>query len=171
MSELIRILLLYFLGGWTIMAFLVTLLYLLPNFVNRTSIVVQTLSGRALALGFVNTVVFVGIIMVLLQIASNVGSFIEGLFSLAAFFLALILVGTASIGMASTLKLMRQRLADEQDEKISWRTTLRASLLFVSALLAPFIGWFILLPLTMMVGLGAVIIALAQGLTRFRQSQ
>ena len=72
---------------------------------------------------------------------------------LIAMLVLLFVSALAFIGLASFVKIMQERIFGTDD----FASTLKTAVLFTGALLTPIIGWFIVLPILSVMGLGASI--------------
>lgn len=127
---------------------------LLPGLHQRSVEALACSPWRALGLGLLNLVFF----GVLFAVCANLP--VLGLISL---FIALALPSLTVVGLAALGRLVGERLTAWRDESTSPLTRLVAgNILLALALFSPFIGWFVLLPLASLAGLGAVVMALFQ---------
>ena len=137
-----------------VLASLVVAAALLPGLHQRSLAALERSPWRALGLGLVNYV-FWGALLILL---ANLGPL--GLVSL---FIGLALLALTAIGLAVVGRLVGERLAAWREAPTSPLTRLvLGSASLELALLLPVVGWFVLLPLASLVGLGAVVLALFQ---------
>lgn len=60
----------------------------------------------------------------------------------------------ANIGMAGTATMIGNRLPSAADQDRQWRATLRGGIILVLAFLLPIVGWFFVLPLSIVIGSG-----------------
>lgn len=78
----------------------------------------------------------------------------------------------AHTGVAGLATAIGQRLASPQDESRPWRATLRGGLVLELTYLLPILGWFGILPLSIIIGSGAVTLALPKQLQHaFKRSK
>ena len=61
----------------------------------------------------------------------------------------------AHTGVAGLATAIGRRLANPHDEQRQWRTTLRGGVVLELAYLLPFLGWFLILPASIVIGSGA----------------
>lgn len=66
----------------------------------------------------------------------------------------------AHIGVAGLATCIGQRLASPKDAEQSWRATLRGGLILELPYLLPILGWFGLLPISIIIGCGAATLSL-----------
>ncbi len=95
-------------------------------------------------------IVMVGILKNLPGAVGTIGAIIVG--STVALF--------ANAGLAGLVASLGQKLAARTDEEIGWRVSLRGGIVLVLSFLLPVLGWFILLPASMMVGFGLAALSL-----------
>lgn len=137
-----------------VLASLVVAAALLPGLHRRSLAALERSPWRALGLGLVNYV-FWGALLILLANLGPLGSI--------SLFIGLALLALTVIGLAVVGRLVGERLA-------AWRETptsplarlVLGSASLELALLMPVLGWFVLLPLASLAGLGAVVLALFQ---------
>ena len=153
MGEIIAAIIIAIMGGVTIVALLVTLTYLLPNRVNRTAHILEAMPGRSFIIGLVNALFF-GILAAVFIQGGDFGG-------LLALLLMLALLGVSSIGLTGVLQVLRQRVYPQPEPSLLV-VNLKTAVLLVAAGLAPLIGWFVLTPVLLIMGLGAAIIVLVQ---------
>lgn len=151
MAEILQITLVAGLSTPVLIALLVTLTYLLPQRTAQTQTAVQTIPRRAFIIGFVNALFF-GVLVALFAQGGEGGGLI-------AVLILLTLVGFAFVGLGGVLVLLQERIyppfADHGLSTLQMR--LRTAVLLVAALLAPFVGWFILAPILLITSLGAAL--------------
>ncbi len=61
----------------------------------------------------------------------------------------------AHAGVSGLATSIGRRLAAVHDEQLSWRTTLRGGVVLELTYLLPFLGWFVILPASIIIGSGA----------------
>lgn len=61
----------------------------------------------------------------------------------------------ASVGVSGLATSIGQKLQSEIDSKQPWRMTLRGGIVLVISYLLPILGWFIILPFSLVIGCGA----------------
>lgn len=144
-------------------AFLTILVLFLPGPTERARTAVVTMPGRVFALGFVNALFFGTIAFVLAAIGGQLPSALNSLFVLAALSITIVLVALSLLGVAAQVALLRDRLGADP---LGMGGLLRAGGLLLLGTAAPIVGWFILAPIVLLVGLGAAILALAGRLRR-----
>jgi len=135
----------------TIVALLTLLPFLLPRRVTRTRDVIQATPGRAFLIGLANALFFLVIAAILAQ-GENGGV-------LLAIIIVLALLALAAIGLAGLVTLLRDRIYPHAADTPGLNLTVRTAVLLTLAALLPGLGWFVLTPLLLLVGLGAAITA------------
>lgn len=101
-------------------------------------------------LGLILTALAVAIVVALGKLPGSAGQ-ILGVVSFSILFLI------AQIGVASLATLVGQRLPSPADESRPWKSTQRGGTVLVISFLFPLVGWFLLLPGSIVVGLGTVV--------------
>ncbi|MFQ5419749.1 MAG: hypothetical protein ACE5EY_05245 [Anaerolineae bacterium] len=156
MAEIIGVILLTIVSYLTFIAFLTTLVYLLPE---KTRLAQQALAarpGRSFLIGLVN-LLFFGILAALL----SQGGELLGMLGVA---ILLALLAFAFIGLAGLVLILRPRFFPPHEESphTALAVTVRTAVLLVTAMLSPIIGWFVLSPIIAVAGLGAGIRVVVQ---------
>ncbi len=152
MDELFGGLIIFVGGTITAVSLLTTLLYLLPERIQKARQIMKATPRRAFGIGLVNSLFF-GLIAAMLM---NGGELLQ-LFGLL---IALTLLGLGTIGLAAIVALMRKRIFGNLSDAEALKGNLKTAVLLIIAGFTPVIGWFILTPLAFITGLGAVIITL-----------
>lgn len=154
MTDLISAAILAITGYLTLVALLTTTAYLIPQRAERTRQILQGKPGRAFIIGLVNFLFF-GI----LAAVFNQGGDIGGLLGLI---IILALLGLSIVGLTGLLLLLRSRFYPPHEETAHslLAVTVRSSAILVAGLLAPAVGWFILAPILLIMGLGSGIMTL-----------
>jgi hypothetical protein len=147
MGEILGITIITLLSAVSLGALLALLPYLLPQQVRQSQQIAAARPGRSLSIGLVNTLFF-GLLAVVFSQGGEGGGLLGLLIILA-------LASFALIGAAGILLTLCARLFPEQNERPG--LLLRTAALLLTAVLTPFIGWFVLAPLLLLVGLGAAI--------------
>ena len=111
----------------------------------------RTLRARPAASGLVGVLVIAGVIL---------GSALLGSLGGPGKFGALLLVAFASFpavgGLATVSRFVGERMPSPADDGRPWRATLRGGVTCSLAFVAPVVGWFLLLPVSILMGTGAV---------------
>lgn len=156
MTDLISAVILALLGFVTFVALLTTLTYLIPQRAERARQILQEKPGRAFIIGLVN-LLFFGVLAAVFSQGGDVGG-------LLGLIILLTLLGLATIGLVGLLLLLRHRFypPHEETNHSLLAVTVRSSAILMAGLLAPVVGWFILTPMLLILGLGAGIMALAR---------
>jgi hypothetical protein len=155
--EILGIILLVPVGGVTIIALFGAVSLLLPKAVEKTRANLENTPGRSLMLGIVNFIFFAVLGTLFFWIAEqNNGGLIGGI---SIFLAGIILIGVAIfalLGLSAFAKLLGERIGNA---KTPFASHLRGGALLLLAALAPYIGWFLFLPLILWAGFGAAISA------------
>ena len=61
----------------------------------------------------------------------------------------------SSVGIAGLATAVGQKLPSPEDQDCPWKATRRGSIVLVLSYLLPFIGWFVILPCSLLVGCGS----------------
>ena len=156
MNETIQLILVMLVSLPTVGALLLLLTILIPGPVSRAQNVVSQRSRRSFIVGLVNLLFFT----ILAAVLSNGGDF----GGLLALLVILAVISVAAIGLSGMMQLLRLRMypPDQATTVSPLQTAVRAALLLLLAMLTPIIGWFVLTPILLAVGLGAGIMAIVQ---------
>jgi hypothetical protein len=132
-------------------AVILTLIGFFPHFTAQGAATVEQSPGRVLVVGLVN-LLFLGIlILTLFALGENVAQ----VFTIPALILLLALVASILLGLPGLAFLLGQRLWPERQPFT--RHAYAAALLLLASL-APFVGWFILLPVLLTHALGLCVL-------------
>ncbi|MCP4419056.1 MAG: hypothetical protein GY805_20765 [Chloroflexi bacterium] len=151
MSEIIQFIFIILFSGATLATLLVLLPALLPNLVQRTQQIVNNSPGRSFLIGLVNALFFGVLIAIFLQ-----GDEFGGLL---AVILGLALLSLTAVGLAGLNQIIQERLYPDGG---SVKVGLKTAVLLIAASLLPFLGWFVLTPILLLISLGAAIMALVR---------
>ncbi len=159
MENVFGLLLLIVIGGAGLISVFIIVNLLLPVPVARTRAALETSLGRSLLLGLVNDlfafVLVAGIIWLAQQAGGGIVAGILGLLAL----LILLAVGLFTVlGLAALSNVLGIRIGQNGINSVT-----RGSILLLLAGLTPYLGWFIVTPLTLLTALGAAIQAIFRG--------
>lgn len=156
MTDIVRGLWVVALGSVSLGALFVALGALFPGRTAKTRAVAEAMPGRSLLIGFINFLFFGAAGLFVIALANNVSNgllkvvlILPGLVCLAALSIGL------SLGLAGAAQLVGARLWPQRPE---WLRVLAASICMTWASAVPLVGWFLLLPYLLWLGLGAFII-------------
>lgn len=155
MGDALRFLAVSLMVGLSLIAFVTVLGALFPTRTASTRAALESLPGRAFALGLVNLGFLTVAVLVSLVLGENLwqGFFLPGLLLIGV---ALVL---ASFGLTACVQQVGQRLWPQLPPV---RQSLWAGLLLVLACLLPIVGWFLLLPWLLIIGSGAFLLSFFQ---------
>jgi len=124
-----------------------------PRFTAQAHVVLEQSPGRAFVVGLVNLFFLSIIILILFALAQNVTQ----LFAVPTLILLGALVAAMLLGLTGLALLLGQRLWPDKPP-VSRHSY--AAFLLLLASLAPLVGWFVLLPILLIVALGACVMVL-----------
>ena len=127
---------------------------LLPKQAQRAEQVLEFSTGACLLHGLVTSALF-GFSFVLLNLP-------VGIIKLAGFVLMLATLGIVAIGAAGIAKLMGRRIAEMSGARNSFATLCRGAGTYSLAMGFPFIGWWVVAPISLVFAFGAGSMALLQ---------
>jgi hypothetical protein len=159
MSDIVRLILVIILLTIGLIAYFLVVNALFPQRVAKTKSIVQSMPARSFGIGFINFVFFAVIALVLLSVAENTGPLIRGILTIPALVILAFLAIVLSFGLAGMANLIGGRLFTDFSP---WKQTLWGTVCLSLASALPFVGWFLLLPYTGFVGIGAVILGFFQ---------
>jgi hypothetical protein len=153
MGEIVGLILVISGSAASAAALLVLTIFLIPRRVNHTRQVIGVTPGRSFIIGLVNAIFFLVIAVIFAQ--GGEGG------RLLALIILLALLALAAIGLAGMTLLLRERIYPDTTKAVTGLSaSVKTAVLLVLAGLLPFIGWFVLTPILLLVGLGASIIVL-----------
>jgi hypothetical protein len=132
---------------------------LFPQRVEKIKSIVRSMPGRSFGIGLVNFVFFAALALVLFSLAENAGAFIKGILTIPAILITAFLAVMLSFGFAALTNIIGERLLPDA---VPLKQTLWGSVCLSLACVLPFVGWFLLLPYTGFLGVGAFILGLFQ---------
>jgi hypothetical protein len=139
------------LGGITLIAFFLLLDVFFPRKIADIRQVADQMTGRSFLLGLVNFIFFGAICLALISLSEHVG---RGLIAVPALLIAFVLAVSLLLGLSAMTQLVGERVFPDHDPL---RQKTYGAGLLILACLAPFVGWFGLLPYVALLGLGALI--------------
>ena len=116
-----------------------------------------TKTNRNLIKPFLAGIPVTGVVLLIAVAMKNV---FAGLGNIGAGALVCLYVVYASAGVAGLTTTIGRRLKSPPDAEQPWRATLRGSIVLVLTYLLPILGWFVILPASMIIGAGAVTMSL-----------
>lgn len=147
MDEIIGVSLIVILSTVTLTALLSVLIYLIPAPIEKMEQLVTMHPKRTFLIGLVNGLFF-GILAAWLTELGEVAGLLAAL-------ILLLLLGLTAVGLSSIVHLLRGRVYPTKPEGI--KVTLKTAVLLIVATLTPIVGWFVLTPALLFIGLGAAI--------------
>ena len=151
MAEGLQIIIIILFSWGTLAALLVLLPALLPGRVARAQQVAQNSPGRALVIGLVNCLFF-GLVAVIFAQGGDVGG-------LLALIILLAIAAVAAVGLSAINQIVQTRLYPQDD---GVKVGLKTAVLLIAGGLVPLLGWLVVAPILLLIGLGAGIIALVR---------
>jgi hypothetical protein len=143
----------------TLSSYFLVISALFTNRVSKTQNIINQTTGRSFGLGLVNFLFFGAIAFVLLSVAENTGAFIKGLLTIPALLILAFLIVLSSVGLTSLVKVLSERIFPDLT---SWKQMLWTSVILCFACALPFVGWFLLIPYILFIGIGAAILGIVQ---------
>ena len=159
MEQLFRVLLIFILLSVTLFGFFTVMNVLFTKRVSRTQNILQQIPGRSFGIGFVNVLFFLPTSLLLLSLGDITTGPLKAIILIPALLLLAALLGLASFGLLSIVNIVGERIMPDQTllKRTFWST-----LLLSLACALPFVGWFLLLPYVLIIGVGAVIMGFFQ---------
>lgn len=79
-------------------------------------------------------------------------------------------ISYASTGVAGLATVVGERLPSPADAQCPWKATIRGGIVLELSYLLPFLGWFVLLPISIVIGTGAATRAILQSRSKKNRS-
>ncbi len=159
MSEILRLFLVIVLLTVGLVAYFLVAGALFSGRIAKTKSMINSTPGRSFGVGLVNFVFFTVIALVLFSLAENTGAFIRGLLTIPALLITAFLLIMLSFGLAGTAGLLGERIFPDLPP---WKQSVWGTVCLSFACAVPFVGWFLLLPYTGFIGVGAFILGFFQ---------
>jgi hypothetical protein len=159
MEQLFRIVLIFILLALSLLGFFTVMNVLFTKRISRTQNILQQVPGRSFGIGFVNVLFFLPIALLLFSVGDVTTGPLKAIITIPALFLLAVLLGLASFGLLSIVNIVGERIMPDQT---LLKQTFWGTLLLSLACALPFIGWFLLLPCILIIGVGAVILGFFQ---------
>lgn len=159
MTDIFRLSLVILLLTITLASYFLIIGALFTNRITKTQNVINQTPGRSFGLGMVNFLFFGAIVVALVSIADGVGAVIRGILIIPALIILTFLIVLSSIGLTSMVKVLGERIFPDLT---SWKQTLWGSAILSFACALPFVGWFLLIPYVLFIGIGAAILGFVQ---------
>lgn len=159
MPEILRLFLVVILLTAGLIAYFLVAGALFPQRLAKTRSLINSAPGRSFGVGLVNFVFFTVIAVVLFSLAENTGPFIKGLLTIPALLITAFLLVMLSFGLSATAGLLGERIFPELP---AWKQSACGTICLSFACAVPFVGWFLLLPYTGLIGIGAFILGFFQ---------
>lgn len=159
MTDILRLLLIVISLTIALACYFLVIGALFANRVTKTQRVINQLTGRSLAIGFVNFLFFGVIAMLLFSFAENVDGVFRVILTIPALIITILLTVILSFGLAGMVNVIGERVFPEQS---AWKKTVWGTIILAFACALPFVGWFLLLPYAGLTGFGSVILGFFQ---------
>ena len=159
MEPLLRILTLFILIPLCLFGFFTVMNVLFPEQISKTRNTLQQTLKRSFWIGLVNVLFFLPVSLILLSLSNATGGLLAAIIMLPGLLLLGVLLGLASFGLTCIVNRIGEQIMPEQSlvKRTFWGT------LFLSlACGLPFVGWFLLLPYILIIGVGAAILGFFQ---------
>ena len=151
MAEGLQIIIIILFSWGTLAALVVLLPALLPGRVARAQQVAQDSPGRSLVIGLVN-LLFFGLVAIIFAQGGDVGG-------LLALIILLALAAITAVGLSAINQIVQTRLYPKEE---GVKVGLKTAVLLIAGGLVPLLGWLVVAPILLLIGLGAGIIALVR---------
>jgi|SRR5690349_8489225 len=159
MQELIRLFIVIVFLTIGLASYFTVLGALFPARAARTGSVIRSAPGRSFGVGLVNFVFFSVVALVFFSLADKAGPFIKGLLTIPALLITALLLIMLSFGLAAAAGLIGERIFPDQ---AAWKQSIWGTVCLAFGCAVPFAGWFLLLPYTGFLGVGAFILSFFQ---------
>lgn len=159
MEPLLRILTLFIIVPLCLFGFFVVMNTLFPDQVSKTRSTLQQTLRRSFGIGLVNVLFFLPVSLVLLSLSNATSGPLAAIIMLPGLLLLGLLLGLASFGLTSIVNRIGEQV---MPEKNLLKRTFWGTLLLSLACGLPFVGWFLLLPYILIIGVGSAILGFFQ---------
>lgn len=153
-AALLIVLVIFYIG---IVPMTLLLHVMFPHFIRRARNNAERMPIRSALVGTINFIFFTALTLAILGIAQEADDGGGGLLRVIAILIVLILAAFFAFGIAVIARWVGERLLPEASVM---RQNIGGIVILELATLAPLVGWFVLPLVVMLVGYGAVIIAL-----------
>jgi len=147
----------------TLSSYFLVINALFTNRVNKTQHVINQTPGRSFGLGLVNALFFGAIGIFLLILIDGNANRVPPILRVILLFPTIIvwtfLISLASIGLTSMVKVLSERIFPDLT---SWKQIVWGSAVLCFACALPLVGWFLLIPCILFIGIGAAILGIVQ---------
>ena len=159
MTDILR--LFFIIGLLTIglVAYFLVIGALFASRVTQVQRIINQMPGRASGVGLVNFLFFGVIALILFSVAENTSGVIRVILTIPALLIAALMTIILSFGLAGMVNIVGERILPEHS---SLKRTVGGTVMLTFACALPFVGWFLLLPYTALLGFGAVILGFFQ---------
>lgn len=159
MDQLLRVVIVFILLVLSLFGFFTVMNILFPKRVSKTRNMLQQTPGRSFWIGLVNVLFLLPISLLLFSLGDITTGPLKVIITVPALFLLAVLLGLASFGLLSIVNMVGDQVMPDQTllKRTFWST-----LLLSLACALPFVGWFLLLPYILIIGVGAVILGFIQ---------
>jgi hypothetical protein len=116
--------------------------------------------GKGLLFPFLCGIPLAVLTVVLANIVNKAPGALAALLPIAVISIFVLFASTGVAGLATTIG---RRLPSPADENTPWRATIRGGVVLELAYLPPFLGWFLILPASLIIGAGAALRSIIKG--------
>ena len=149
----LSLLILLVIVGLCLIALVLVLSALFPKACQRSKAAAHSSPRRAFLIGLANYLFLGGISLVLFSLGNEV-------ISIIGLVIVTFLATVSAIGLTGVVALLGERLAGMQGQEMSrLRQSVLGTLALLFAGLLPFFGWFVFIPVVLMVSFGAAVLA------------
>jgi hypothetical protein len=159
MEPLLRILTLFIIIPLCLFGFFTVMNVLFPEQISKTRNILQQTVRRSFWIGLVNVLFFLPVSLILLSLSNATGGLLAAIILLPGLLLLGVLLGLASFGLTCIVNRIGEQILPEQSllKRTFWGT-----LILSLACGLPFVGWLLLLPYILIIGVGAAILGFFQ---------
>jgi hypothetical protein len=159
MEQLFRVVLIFILLALSLFGFFTVMNILFSKQVSKAQSILQQTYDRSFWIGLVNVLFFLPVALLLFSLGDITTGPLKAIITIPALFLLAVLLGLASFGLLSIVNIIGERIMPDQT---LLKRTFSSTLLLSLACALPFVGWFLLLPYVLIIGVGAVILGFFQ---------
>ena len=159
MEPLLRILTLFVIIPLCLFGFFIVMNVLFLEQISKTRNMLQQTLKRSFWIGLVNVLFFLPVSLVLLSLGNTTSGLPSAIIMLPGLLLLGLLLGLASFGLTGIVNRIGEQVMPEQN---LLKRIFLGTLLLSLACGLPFVGWFLLLPYILIIGIGAAILGFFQ---------
>lgn len=157
LSEVISLILIILVGGGALAALLVVLALLQPGVTGQCKIAIEKDTRRSCWLGLVNLIFFLALAAFMMGASATLVPWLQAAMTVFAVAIVATLIMVALLGLSGMVLLLAERMGKAPTPLTG---LIRSSGLLVAGAITPFVGWWLFVPVVLILGLGSGILVL-----------